>query len=261
MTTQTLESTPSSEVDPRIQARRDEVERARQRRRRRWRFAIFGALTVVAAGWLVTRTAALDVDRVRVEGTVHTDAEELRAASGVVPGDPLLEVDEAAVRDRLRELPWVADAEVQVSWKGDVVLRITEREPVAMMRDRSGQPVLVDRDARVLQVASLPDATLVAIDGIVAGEPGETVGAPADDALAIVTAVTPGLRSRIEVLRVDRDGQFEFEVRPSGRVRFGGATDIEAKIGALQTAFAQVDDTHVEVIDVRVPEQVLIVRA
>jgi hypothetical protein len=129
-----------------------------------------------------------------------------------------------------------------------------------MMRDGAGQPVLVDADARVLQVAQVPDAALVAIDGIVAGAPGETVGEPAGDALSIVGAITPGLRSRIDVLRIQPDGQFELEVRPSGTVRFGHATDIEAKVRALRAAFAQVDDAGIAVIDVRVPEQFVITR-
>jgi cell division septal protein FtsQ len=104
MPTQTLEPTSAADVDPRIQARRDEVERAGHRRRRRWRFAILGALALVAAAWFVTRTALLDVDRLEVEGASHLDPEAVRTASGVVVGDPLLDVDEGDVRARLQEL-------------------------------------------------------------------------------------------------------------------------------------------------------------
>jgi cell division protein FtsQ len=166
MSTQTLEPSPAVDVDPRIQARRDEVERAGHRRRRRWRLAILGALALVGAGWFVTRTALLDVDRLEVEGATHLDPEEVRSASGVTLGDPLLDVDEGDVRARVEALPWVADADVEVSWRGDVVARITERRPVAMMRGGDGRPVLVDAEGRVLQVAVLPDAALVAVDGI-----------------------------------------------------------------------------------------------
>lgn len=245
---------PAEAVDPRILARREEVERERQRRRRRWVIGVLAAVTLLVGAWYLTRTALLDVDRIVVTGSAHTSNEDLIATSGLRPGDQLLDVDAGAIGDRLRELPWVDDVTVTREWRGDVAIAVTERVPVAVISDPQGQPMLVDATGRVIAAAGAPDPALVAVDGLTAGAPGEQV-ADADGPLAVVTAITPGLRTRIETLVVRPDGQIELAVRPSGVVRFCGADRIAEKIRALQTVFAQVDDRGLATLDVCVPEQ------
>lgn len=259
----TLLETPGADaeiVDPRFQARRDEVARARHRRRRRWQIGIFAALAIVVGAWFLTRTALVDVDEIVVTGSTHTSEDEVRAATGVSVGDQVLDVDTADVRARLLGLPWVADATVAVSWGGDLTVDIRERVPVAMLADAEGRPVLVDGEGRVLAPASLPDPALVPIEGIVAGAPGEVLPEPADDALTVVKAVTPGLRSRLASLTVTPDRQIRMQVHPTGSVRFCGATDVEAKVRNLQLVFAQVDDEDLATVDVCVPDQPVVTR-
>lgn len=241
-------------VDPRIQARRDLVARAQQRRRRRWVFGVLVVATALIGAWFVTRTALLDVDQIQVAGSTHTSDDDVRAASGLLVGDQILDVDEGAIRTRLLALPWVADARVDASWGGDVVIHIRERQPVAMFSDAEGHPVLVDDEGRVVAPAAVPDPGLVAVQGVVAGVPGEAV-AGAEGVLAVVNALTPGLRTRIETVMVAPDGQVQFKVRPSGVVNFCGTDDIVAKVRSLQTIFAQVDDTGLNTLDVCVPDK------
>jgi cell division protein FtsQ len=250
-----VDAPPSVEsIDPRIQARRVEVQRARRVRRRRWFAGIAVTLMVVVGAWFVTRTALLDVDQVQVVGSTHTTDEDVRVASGIEVGDQVLDVDGGAVRARLLALPWVADASVDSSWGGDVVLQVREREPVAMLADAESRPVIVDANGRVLAVASLPDASLVAVQGLIAGAPGDFV-ADAGDALAVINAMTPSLRSRVETLVVAPGGQMELNARPSGVVLLGDATQIEAKVRSLQSWFARVDDRGLATLDVRVPDR------
>jgi hypothetical protein len=77
----------------------------------------------------------------------------------------------------------------------------------------------------------------------------------ADGALAVVDALTPGVRSRVESLAVAPDGQIQLKVRPSGVVEFCEPVDVAAKIRSLQTVFAQVDDRGLESLSVCVPDQ------
>jgi cell division protein FtsQ len=241
-------------VDPRIQARRELVVRAQRRRRRRWVFGVLVVATVIIGAWFITRTALLDIDQIQVAGSAHTSDDDVRAASGLRVGDQILDVDNDVIRSRLLALPWVADASVDASWSGDVVFRIRERQPVAMFSDSEGQPVLVDGEGRVVASAATPDPNLVPVQGVVAGAAGQSVPG-ADGVLAVVDALTPGLRSRIEAVMVAPDGQIQFKVRPSGVVNFCGAEDIAAKVRSMQTIFAQVEDTGLATLDVCVPDR------
>jgi cell division protein FtsQ len=246
-------------VDPRIRARRELVARAQQRRRRRWVLGVLLVATALIGTWFVTRTALLDVDQIQVDGSPHTSDDDVRAASGLHVGDQILDIDKGAIRNRLLALPWVADASVDAAWGGDVVIHIREREPVAMFSDSEGHPVLVDGEGRVVAPAAVPDPNLVAVQGMTAGAPGESV-VGADGVLAVVNALTPGLRSRIETLTVAADGQIQFKVRPSGVVNFCEPDDIVNKVRALQTVFAQVDDHGLADLDVCVADQPHVVR-
>ena len=264
--TSVLEPQVVDGVDPRIQARRDEVARARNLRRRRWRLAILVVLIVFGGAWLCTRTSLLDVDHIDIRGATHTPVDDVRSTAGVEPGDQLLDVDTGEIRDRLRGLPWVADAEVGLSWRGRLVVEVRERVPVATLPDAEGRMMLVDRDGRVLADAASTDPPVapdpvITLGGMVAGSPPEVLPEPAGDALTVVTALTPGLRSRVESLTITPDRRIELGVLPSGRVSFCGATNVEEKIRTLQTVFAQVDDRSIATIDVCVPDQATVTRA
>ncbi|MDQ4071197.1 MAG: FtsQ-type POTRA domain-containing protein, partial [Actinomycetota bacterium] len=99
-------------VDPRFRRRWAEVRRQEGRRRLR---AVIGATAVVAvaaAGWGATGSPLLDLDRIVVEGAVHTGPDDARFASGLRLGEPMIDVDEAAVRRGVEALPWVERATV-----------------------------------------------------------------------------------------------------------------------------------------------------
>lgn len=244
----------AEQVDPRIRARRARVALEQQHRRRRWVAGVLVAATVLIGAWFVTRTALLDIDQVRVVGSVHTTDDEIRAVSGLEVGSPILDLDAGAVRSRLLTLPWVADAKVDRSWDGDVVVRVTERRPIAMISDGQGRSMLVDAEGVVVAPADLPDPNLLAVGGLVAGPPGDRV-ADSEGPLAVVSALTPGLRTRVEEVVMAPDGGLQLHVRPSGVVDFCGPTAIADKVRSLQTVFAQVDDTGLTSLSVCVPDQ------
>ena len=56
----------SSDIDPRIAARRDAVETEKRLRRGRWWLIATIVAAVLVGAWLITRTPLLDVDRIEV---------------------------------------------------------------------------------------------------------------------------------------------------------------------------------------------------
>ena len=95
-----------AEVDPRIAARRRSVEQERPPAPACgacwWWSSCVG---VVAGAWLVTRTGLFDIDRLRVDGATHETADDVVTASGLRPGDQLLDIDSGSVAAKVEQLP------------------------------------------------------------------------------------------------------------------------------------------------------------
>lgn len=246
-------------IDPRIAARRDAVTADRRRRIGRRLLAVVVVLVVVAAGWFLTRTPLLDVDRIEVRGVVQTQVDDVADASGIRTGEPLLEVDPGASAARVRALPWIDTATVRRQWDGLVIITVTERDFVAVVVDANGVGQLVDASGRVLAPDGPFDMVDTVIAGAVAGEPGSTVEGY-DDALAVAALLTPGMRSRISTITVAPDGTIQLGLRPQGTVQFGPPTDLAAKVASLRTVMAQVDQRDLASVNVVNPSTPVVVR-
>ncbi len=246
-------------VDPRIEARRREVEREVQRdhgRRRRSRVAAFVIVTAAIALVVgLVQSPLLDVDRFDVASTGHVSTDELLAVSGVELGDPLALVDAEAIRARILVLPWVADASVTAKWPGTLRLAVTERVPVAMAPVDGGF-VLIDADGRVLGPSANPPAPDLAgprpIEGLVVPAPGNHLDARGQVTLEVLAAVPSGVRTRLEAVVIDGDGDVSLRLRPDMVAVVGSTADLDQKMRTLKTVLAQVVLDDIETIDLQV---------
>ena len=259
-TSTTLER-PAAPIDPRIRARRIQVQRGMGRRRLQ-RLVDLGLVLAVAAGFAVAlRSPLLDVDEIVVRGAAHTSPADAIEQSGVAPGDQLIDVDLRAMGERVALLPWVKQVIVHRGLDGRLELELTERTAVAVVGEGSGA-VLVDDEGRVLARAEdEPDlaVALVRVTSDVTGlAPGEAAPAGLSDALALATRLTgvPGL-----AVQVGEDDALIGVLAKSGiEVRFGPATRLDAKVRDLQTVLDQVDLTCADVIDVGSPGNPVLTR-
>jgi cell division protein FtsQ len=237
-------------IDPRIRSRRIAVRRDQGRRRLKRLSAVLGVVAVVVAAAAVTQTSLLDVDRVRVAGASRTAVEDVARAAGIDHGEPMVSVDAAAAAARVEDLPWVDAASVTRRWPGTVLVRVTEREPLAVVEVTEGRMALVDQDGRVLDVTArvppeLPRVT--GVDGRIAE--GQALGRTARDALVVLRALHDRLPGTVTAVATDLDA----ELASGGRVRFGSVDDLDDKIVAVETVLADVDLEGLELLDVRVP--------
>lgn len=249
--TRTMERDAAT-IDPRIAARRDAVESERRRSRGRKWLVVSILVAVLAGAWWITRTPLFDVDAIEVRGADLTSVAAIESASAIRVGEPLLEVDAAASARRVRELPWVDTATVDRRWGGTVVITVTERTPVAIALDAAGRPWLVDATGRVLVEDGSFDMIDTTVVGPVAGVPGTSLEG-AEDALAVAALLTPGMRSRVATITTAPDGSITLGLRPQGTVELGPPTDLAAKIDALRTVMAQVDQRDLASINVLNP--------
>lgn len=250
-------------MDPRIYRRRVEVRREEGRRRLRVLVGITVVVALGGAGWAATGSPLLDLDRVVIEGAVHTDPGDARFASGLRTGEPLLEVDQETARRAVEALPWVASATVRRHWPGEVRIRLVEREAVAVTVAGDGASALVDRSGRVLAWVDAPPPGLAVLTGLPpAGPAGTNLSPDAVAALAVAVALPPELRPRITGVAPAEGGGGEVEMRlsPDGSVRLGLPVDLDKKFDAIRAVLAQVDVRNLAVLDVRRPDNPVLTR-
>jgi cell division protein FtsQ len=258
--TTTLEppARPVPPIDPRIRARRIEVRRG-QGRRRLQRLVDVGVLATVALGFLgALWSPLLDVDEVRVEGGARSGQAAVLEQAGIEVGDRLVGLDLHAAGERIADLPWVHEVQLARGIAGVVTVRVQERVPVATVA-AGAEALLVDPEGRVLGAASsAPDVTgLVAIEGVEAPAPGAYLGARSAGALALAAAVAEAVPGAVAAIR--SDGLTATLVQ-GGEVRFGDATQLDAKVRSLATMLDQVDLTCLAVLDLRLPSNAVLTR-
>jgi cell division protein FtsQ len=193
-------------------------------RRRWWLMGTVAVAVVAASAWMVFGTSVLSVREVRVTGSHIAGVERVRAAADVADGTPLATVDTAAVADRVREIPSVADVDVSRSWPSTLVIVVTERKPVAVVR--SGPTYLVLDAGGVVfdQVATRPAGVLL----LDVASPGP------DDAatragLTVALALTPGLLTRTKQLVADSSTSIHLDLVDGRVVIWGDAAQSEVK--------------------------------
>ncbi|MFJ4573530.1 cell division protein FtsQ/DivIB [Streptomyces sp. NPDC088846] len=106
----------------------------------RRRLAVIGVLVLVlllgsGVVWALYGSSWLRVEQVRTTGVDVLTPAEVEAAAAVPIGAPLISVDTDAIADRLRQkLPRIDSVDVVRSWPHGIGLKVTERQPVLLMK-------------------------------------------------------------------------------------------------------------------------------
>ena len=249
-------------MDPRLRRRRVEVRREQGRRRFRVLVGVTAVVAVGCAGWAATDSVLLDLDRVVVEGGQHTRPEEATFATGLRMGQPMLDIDEAAVRRSVETLPWVREATVRRHWPGQVRVTLSEREAVAVAPLDDGV-ALIDGTGRILEWLPAGPADLPVLAGLPPiGRPGTSLDANGVATLRVAVALPAELRARTAGLApaAGDGGEVELRLNPEGMVRLGPPDDLDRKFTAIRAVLAQVDLRNLAVLDVRRPESPVLTR-
>ncbi len=94
--------------------------------------------------------AGFRIRSVALSGNVHVSREEVLAIAGVTGTTSLLFLDVAAVRERLRTNPWIADATVLKLYPGELQVSLSERQAFALWQKERRVSVIAE-DGTVLE--------------------------------------------------------------------------------------------------------------
>jgi cell division protein FtsQ len=196
------------------------------------------------------RGPGLAVQEIRIEGREFTPREALLAAIRIQPGEPMLDFEPRAAKERLEEIAWVADAHVERRLPGLIMVRIVERKAFAIWQ-KDGRFSVIDRDGRVMATERLQAFGPLPL----------VVGAGADRAAAQMVDL---LRAKPEIAE-----RVEAIVRVSERrwnLRLTNGADIMLPEGHEAAAMIRLADLHARdklldrplaAVDMRLPDRLV----
>lgn len=219
----------------------------RRRRLLRWLTAL-AALTVIGLlVWVVYGTGVFAVSRVDVTGTKVLTPDQVRAAAAVTFGTPLARLDTDGVVARVAGLAPVARVAVDRQWPDTVVIRVTERTPVAVVPSR-GRYAVVDAGGVVFHTVAKRPRELPLVELARPGPKDVTTR----DALRVLAALTPQLRAALVKLSAPSTTRITLHLTKGRTVIWG---DAEHSIRKAQAATALLKRSA-RVIDVSAPDVV-----
>ncbi|MBU1670163.1 MAG: FtsQ-type POTRA domain-containing protein [Actinobacteria bacterium] len=224
------------------------------------------AMAVVAAGGMLALamfTGACEINAVRVEGNHFLTSEQVVQISGVEAYTNLFTLPVGELSRDLEANSWVADARIERHLLHTVIIRITERSPIAMLYC-GGPTFLVDRHGYV--IAGAPEDQLPELPRIYGGdmkppEPGTTIDEPeVAEGLEVMASMPPGIRDLLQLCNpYDGRGQV-FVTRGGFNIVYGSADQARLKNEVLQAVLVDVSKNNrgIAYVDVRVPDSPVI---
>lgn len=241
-------------VDDRIAARRAEVRAARRRARLRRTVLVALLLAALAGGAWFLQSEHARVRAVTVFGTVRLDDATVVDASGVALGDMTAWLWPPRIAAAVEALPLVARAEVRRPSLREVEVRVEERRAVYTATYRSTS-VLVDRTGLIVDVGTDARLPTVRLSTAPPGPGGLVAAHPAlANAHRVWAGLSGPLRSRVVGLRAPDEDGLALELADGPVILFGRAEQLEEKVRAAGAVLADVADSPVTLIDVRVPD-------
>jgi cell division protein FtsQ len=153
--------------------------------------AVRGVNTAITA---VIADAGFGISEVHIAGNGRTPPESILAALGFELGEPIFSADIQSARARLKQLPWVADAEVQRRYPDAIYVRLVEKLPFALWQGADGNVFVVERSGGIITGEGLDEFVhLPKLSG---------VGAPAAAAdLVDAVAMHRAVSARVKVMQ------------------------------------------------------------
>lgn len=238
------------------------------------------ALTLASTLLYLGKGPHLRVRDVDWSGTRFTSAAAVEEALAGVHGRSVLALDTSVVASRLRTLPSVADAQVQVALPGRVQVTIREKQPALVWRTSAGR-LLAAADGTLIAAFTAEEqipadiAALPSVEDLRAASsalaPGDRVDPDAvPTALRLATLDPTVVGSSAAALSLRFDEQYGFVLaspRPGWEAALGYygmepddgpaiAERIERQLAAIRTLFATQPEATVRWLDARNPGKV-----
>jgi cell division protein FtsQ len=115
---------------------------------------------LVDMGLHTTQKMQFAVKDIIVEGRKQVSKDALMTALGTASGAPIFSFDMVGAQSRIAKLPWVATVIVERRLPDTIIVRLSERQPIARWQ-HDGQTVVIDKEG-----GALPEAQIDQFDSL-----------------------------------------------------------------------------------------------
>jgi cell division protein FtsQ len=234
--------------DPAATSRRRFARRQWLRRWLVWRYVIASVLLValvVSGSWLVFVSSFLTVQQVQVQGESMLSRQQVLAAAQVPDGAHLVQLDLGAIRSRVGALAPVRRVDVSRSWPHGVLIKVTERTPVAVV-EMGGRFHAMDADGVLFRSYPRPPAGMPRVVST-----ADTSSAALAEAARVIAALPSGLAARVDHVAVAGVDRVSLVMNSGALVIWGSDAQSALKAQVLVRLLVQPGRTY----DVSVPGQ------
>lgn len=220
----------------------DELAPRRNRKKFR-RVIILAGLVVVVSGlvWAFYFSDLLTLKKISVVGNLkHTNTEEIIKSVDLPSGIQLARLDRSVVLESLSDIPSILDIELRRVWPSEVVLAISEREPVMIEQQNQGW-VFVAADGTIFGKLTIRPEDFLEV--VVSNSDARIEAAMLPSLLPI------WLKELVVLVTAQSPNDIQFDLKDGRRVFWGNSQDSELKAEVLQALF----EVDAKVFDVSAP--------
>jgi cell division protein FtsQ len=219
-------------------------ELALRRNRKKFRRAlILSGLVLVISGlvWVFYFSELLTLKKISVVGNLkHTTVEEVIKSVNIPAGIQLARLDRAVVLASLSDIPSILEIELRRVWPSEVVLAISEREPVLVEKGNQGW-VFVAADGTVFgQLEIRPQEFL---------EVRSASDAARAEAANLLGQLPLWLQDLVLLINAESANNIQLDLEDGRTVVWGNSKDSELKADVLKALF----EVDAKVLDVSAP--------
>ena len=202
-------------------------------------------------GDLMARAVGLGVDTVTISGISELKEREVLAYAGVKARNSLPYLDAVAMRERLRMVPLIKDAEIRKLYPSSLSITIVERQPFALWQ-RDGQIAIVSSDG--MPIDTMHDNKYVGLPLIV----GQNANLRIGEYIRILAAAGD-FASRIKAGTLVAQRRWNLYTSDNVEIRLP-ERDPEAAVANLVRIQREqrILDKDIVALDLRVPDRIIV---
>lgn len=200
-------------------------------RSRMWKII---AAVVVVVVLLAAAIAALfafpifTVKNVAVEGNQQLEDQQIVDATGIEPGENLMQVDTTAAARGVVGMPRVREATASRSFPSEITVTVVERRVIAWLEE-GDEPTLIDDQAEAFHDGAPPESA-VRLEGM-DGSDTELL----EGAIAIAGALSDPVGEAVEHISAESVNAYQLQLNDGRTVFWGRAVDNDNKALAVET--------------------------